>query len=85
MDSAPRRKRWPSLFISTQSEGTAPAPRVVVEVPAGGASCLASSRTDGVDWAFTINTRDWPPSATPTLNDLENSINRLLDRLPMIH
>jgi CubicO group peptidase (beta-lactamase class C family) len=50
-----------------------------------GASCLASSRTDGVDWAFTINARDWPPSTSPTLNDLENSINRLLDRLPIIH
>ena len=45
-----------------------------------GASCLASSRTDGIDWAFTINTRDWPPSATPTLTDLEKSINELLDR-----
>ncbi len=50
-----------------------------------GASCLASSRTDGVDWAFTINTQDWPPSASSTLKDLENSINRLLDRLPIIH
>jgi CubicO group peptidase (beta-lactamase class C family) len=50
-----------------------------------GASCLASSRTDGVDWALTINARDWPPSALPTLNDLENSINGFLDRLPIIH
>jgi len=46
-----------------------------------GSSCLASSRTDGLDWAFTINTRDWPPSAAVTLADLENSINELLDRV----
>jgi CubicO group peptidase (beta-lactamase class C family) len=46
-----------------------------------GSSCLASSRTDGVDWAFTINTRDWPPSTSSTLTDLQNSINELLDRL----
>jgi CubicO group peptidase (beta-lactamase class C family) len=45
-----------------------------------GASCLASSRIDGVDWAFTINTRDWPPSTSPTITELENSINQLLDR-----
>src|ERR1700674_4905151 len=34
MDSEPRRKRWLSLFISTQSEGTAPEPRGIVEVGA---------------------------------------------------
>lgn len=44
-----------------------------------GASSLASSRTDGVDWAYTINTRDWPPSTSPTLTDLGNSITQLLD------
>jgi CubicO group peptidase (beta-lactamase class C family) len=44
-----------------------------------GASCLASSRTDGVDWAFTINTRNWPPYPSPTLTDLESSINESLD------
>src|SRR5262249_10247764 len=27
-----------------------------------GASSLAASRSDGVDWAYVINTRDWPPS-----------------------
>ncbi|HYZ74950.1 MAG TPA: serine hydrolase [Chthoniobacterales bacterium] len=46
-----------------------------------GSSCLASSRNDGIDWAFTINTRDWPPSTSVTLRDLENSINELLDRV----
>jgi hypothetical protein len=46
-----------------------------------GSSCLASSRTDGVDWAFTINTRDWPPSTSVTLRDLESSISELLDRV----
>ena len=46
-----------------------------------GSSCLASSRTDGVDWAFTINTRDWPPSTASPLTDLQNSIDQLLDRV----
>ncbi|MBV8213863.1 MAG: serine hydrolase [Verrucomicrobia bacterium] len=46
-----------------------------------GASCLASSRTDGVDWACTINTRNWPPSTSFTLAGLQNSIDELLDRL----
>jgi CubicO group peptidase (beta-lactamase class C family) len=45
-----------------------------------GSSCLARSRTDGMDWGFTINTRDWPPSTSMTLTDLQNSINELLDR-----
>ena len=44
-----------------------------------GASSLAWSRGDGVDWAYVINTRDWPPSTSPTLDDLGNSINHLLD------
>jgi CubicO group peptidase (beta-lactamase class C family) len=29
-----------------------------------GASTWAQSRTDGVDWAYTINTRDWPPATS---------------------
>jgi CubicO group peptidase (beta-lactamase class C family) len=45
-----------------------------------GSTCLASSRTDGLDWAFTINTRDWPPATSVTVTDLENSITELLDR-----
>ncbi len=48
-----------------------------------GASSLAISRGDGVDWAYVINTRDWPPSTSPTLNDLGNSITQLLDTTPL--
>jgi hypothetical protein len=45
-----------------------------------GTSSLASSRSDGLDWTCLINTRDWPPSTSPTLCDLVNSIEELLDR-----
>ena len=56
-----------------------------------GASSLAVSRGDGVDWACVINTRDWPPSTSPTLKDLfditppisPNSITHLLDTTPI--
>jgi CubicO group peptidase (beta-lactamase class C family) len=48
-----------------------------------GASSLAVSRGDGVDWAYVINTRDWPPSTSPTLDDLGNSITHLLDTTPV--
>jgi hypothetical protein len=48
-----------------------------------GASSLAFSRKDGVDWAYIINTRDWPPFTSPTLNDLGSSINALLDTTPI--
>jgi len=48
-----------------------------------GASSLAVSRSDGVDWAYVINTRDWPPSTSPTLDDLGNSITHLLDTTPI--
>lgn len=48
-----------------------------------GASSLAISRWDGVDWAYVINTRDWPPSTSPTLNDLGNSITQILDTTPI--
>jgi CubicO group peptidase (beta-lactamase class C family) len=48
-----------------------------------GASSLAVSRSDGVDWAYVINTRDWPPSTSPTLDDLGNSITQLLDTTPI--
>ena len=44
-----------------------------------GASSEAFSRVDGIDWAYVINTRDWPPSTSPTLIDLGNSITQLLD------
>jgi hypothetical protein len=48
-----------------------------------GASSLAVSRGDGVDWAYVINTRDWPPSTSPTLDDLGNSITHILDTTPI--
>jgi len=56
-----------------------------------GASSLAVSRGDGVDWAFVINTRDWPPAPTLTLDDLSgltgqagpNSITHVLDVTPL--
>src|SRR5262249_57317505 len=48
-----------------------------------GASSLAVSRSDGVDWAYVINTRDWPPSTSLTLDDLGNSITHLLDTAPI--
>ena len=44
-----------------------------------GASTWAQSRTDGVDWAYVINTRDWPPNTSQTLNDLDNAVNNLLN------
>jgi CubicO group peptidase (beta-lactamase class C family) len=44
-----------------------------------GSSSLAWSRGDGVDWAYIINTRDWPPNTAPTLDDLGTTINHLLD------
>ena len=44
-----------------------------------GAVSPAYSRWDGVDWAYVINTRDWPPSTSPTLDDLGTSITQLLD------
>jgi CubicO group peptidase (beta-lactamase class C family) len=46
-----------------------------------GASCLISCRSGAVNWALNSNTRDWPPSASPTLTDLEKAINDLLDRV----
>ena len=48
-----------------------------------GASSLAVSRGDDIDWAYVINTRDWPPSTSPTLNDLGNSITQLLNTTPL--
>jgi hypothetical protein len=61
-------------------------PRVAGSARSGttaGASSLAKSRGDGVDWAYVINTRDWPPSTSPTLDDLGNTITQLLDTTPV--
>lgn len=44
-----------------------------------GASTLAASRSDGVDWAYTVNTRDWAPGVSPTLDDLGTSLTHILD------
>jgi CubicO group peptidase (beta-lactamase class C family) len=46
-----------------------------------GASSLASSRNDGIDWAYLINTRDWPPATSMTLTDLGNAIDELLNQV----
>jgi CubicO group peptidase (beta-lactamase class C family) len=48
-----------------------------------GASSLAVSRGDGIDWAYVINTRDWPPATSPTLEELGNAITHLLDTTPI--
>jgi CubicO group peptidase (beta-lactamase class C family) len=56
-----------------------------------GASTLAVSRWDGVDWACVVNTRDWPPSTSPTLDDVFDtsapisplSITHVLDTTPI--
>jgi CubicO group peptidase (beta-lactamase class C family) len=44
-----------------------------------GSSTLAWSRGDGADWAYVIDTRNWPPNTSPTLDDLGTTINKLLD------
>jgi CubicO group peptidase (beta-lactamase class C family) len=45
-----------------------------------GSSTYAWSRGDGVDVAFVINTRTWPPDASTTVvDDLVGRINHLLD------
>jgi CubicO group peptidase (beta-lactamase class C family) len=48
-----------------------------------GSSSLAVSRGDGIDWAYVVNTRNWPPSTSPTLEQLGNSITQLLDTTPI--
>jgi CubicO group peptidase (beta-lactamase class C family) len=61
-------------------------PRAAGSARAGstpGASSFAMSRGDGVDWAYVINTRNWPPSTSPTLEQLGNSITYLLDTTPI--
>ncbi len=48
-----------------------------------GSSTLAVSRGDGIDWAYTINTRNWPATPTVTLDDMGNNISHLLDTTPL--
>ena len=61
-------------------------PRAANSARAGstpGASSFAASRGDGVDWAYTINTRNWPPSTSVTLDQLGTSITHILDTTPI--
>lgn len=45
-----------------------------------GTSTIAWSRSDGIDWAFAINTRNWTPAAPKDIiGDLAKAINKLLD------
>ena len=44
-----------------------------------GSSTEAVSRGNGYDWAFVINTRDWPPNTTQTLDQLAQSIDALIN------
>ncbi len=44
-----------------------------------GASSWAQSRADDIDWAYVINTRDWPPGTTQSLDGLQTAINQILD------
>ncbi len=46
-----------------------------------GASTMAASRADDVDWAYALNTRDWPNQVVPTLDDLGASIDSLLNTI----
>lgn len=48
-----------------------------------GSSTLAVSRGDGVDWAYTINTRDWPPATSQTIAQLGDAITAHLDSHPI--
>jgi len=48
-----------------------------------GSSSFAESTTDGVDWAYVVNTRDWPPQTSPTLDELGRLIAQLLNRAPL--
>jgi hypothetical protein len=40
---------------------------------------MAASRPDVVDWAYALNTRDWPNNVAPSLDDLGTSIDTLLN------
>jgi hypothetical protein len=48
-----------------------------------GASSFAKSRGDNVDWAYVINTRDWPHGSTQTLDVLDTAIDHILDTTPI--
>jgi hypothetical protein len=44
-----------------------------------GTSTEAESRGNGFDWAFVVNTRDWPANATQTLDSLAQTIDNLIN------
>jgi CubicO group peptidase (beta-lactamase class C family) len=47
-----------------------------------GTSTMAGSRGDGIDWAFTIATRNWTPNApTDIVGNLSKDINKLIDSM----
>lgn len=46
-----------------------------------GASTWAVSRSGGYDWAFVINTRDWPNQKSPNLNQLASDVDALITQL----
>jgi len=48
-----------------------------------GASSFAKSRGDNVDWAYVINTRDWPHGSPQTLDVLDAAIDHILDTTPI--
>ena len=48
-----------------------------------GSSSFAESRGDGVDWAYVINTRDWPPSTPQTLDALNKAVDHILNTTPI--
>ncbi len=43
-----------------------------------GTSTEAVSRGDGFDWAYVVNTRDWPPNTPQTLDSLGQTIDSLI-------
>ena len=47
-----------------------------------GSSTLAVSRTDGTDWAYAINTRDWPSGTAYSLDAFGAAITAHLDAHP---
>jgi CubicO group peptidase (beta-lactamase class C family) len=49
-----------------------------------GAYSWAYSRTDGVDWVFVFNTRDWAPDVNKAPEGLATRINSQLDLVPIV-
>jgi hypothetical protein len=47
-----------------------------------GTSTAASSSGNGIDWAYVINTRDFPPQTPLPLGGLANTINQIVSSTP---